>query len=214
MEKEYPMKKLALSISLTALLSGAATTTQAADVAAGEASFQICKTCHGQQGEGQLALNAPQLAGQYGWYLERQLNHYKAGIRGATPKDIHGAQMRPMSMTLADESAVKNVVAFMETLPVTRPASTLGGDAANGRALYAVCATCHGQNAEGNPALNAPRLNHLSDWYQLRQIKNFKEGIRGNHPRDIFGAQMVPMSMTLADEQAMKDVSAYINSLQ
>jgi cytochrome c oxidase subunit 2 len=173
----------------------------------------ICKTCHGQQGEGQLALNAPALAGQSTWYLERQLQNFKAGIRGADAKDIYGSQMRPMAMTLADDNAVKNVAAYITTLPVAKPTPTLGGDAAKGKSLYVVCAACHGQKAEGQLALNSPRLNHQHDWYLLRQLKNFKDGIRGKHPQDTFGAQMVPMAMTLADEEAMKNVIAYINSL-
>ncbi len=63
-------------------------------------------------------------------------------------------------------------------------------------------------------ALNSPQLANLQDWYILRQLKNFKEGVRGSHPKDTYGSQMRPMSMTLIDEQAMKDVAAYINSLQ
>lgn len=209
------MKPMVLPvICLTAMLLAAMShPALAQDTAAGEASFQICKTCHGQKGEGQLALNAPSLAGQHGWYLERQLQNFKAGIRGADAKDIYGSQMRPMSLTLADDAAVKNVVAYIKTLPAPKAKTTLGGDAAKGKALYVVCATCHGQKAEGLLPLNGPRLNNQHDWYLLRQIKNFKEGIRGKHPKDIYGAQMVPMSMTLADEEAMKNVIAYINSL-
>jgi hypothetical protein len=47
----------------------------------------------------------------------------------------------------------------------------------------------------------------------LTQLKNFKSGVRGTNPQDITGAQMRPMSMILADEQAMKDVIAYIQTL-
>ena len=186
---------------------------QAQDVSAGEAAFQICKTCHGQQGEGNLQLNAPNLTGQFDWYLVRQLQNFKAGIRGADPKDVYGSQMRPMAMTLADDNAIKNVAAYIQTLPVAKPAPTLGGDANQGKALYAVCATCHGQKAEGLLALNGPRLNNQQDWYLLRQLQNFKAGIRGKHPQDTFGMQMGPMAMTLADETAMKNVIAYILSL-
>lgn len=122
--------------------------------------------------------------------------------------------MRPMSMTLADDYAVKNVAAYIATLPETKAPTTLGGDANKGKPLYAVCATCHGQKAEGMLQLNAPPLAGQHDWYLLSQIKNFKEGVRGKHPQDVHGAQMVPMAMTLQNEQAMKDVIAYINSLK
>ncbi len=195
------------------LLAGMSSVAQAQDTAAGEASFQICKTCHGQQGEGQLALNAPALAGQFDWYLVRQLQNFKAGIRGKHPKDIYGSQMLPMAMTLADDNAVKNVVAYIKTLPEAQAKPTLDGDAAKGKPLYVVCATCHGQKGEGMLPLNSPRLNNQHDWYLLRQLKNFKAGIRGKHPQDTYGMQMVPMAMTLADEAAMKHVTAYIISL-
>ena len=142
------------------------------------------------------------------------MQNFKAGIRGADAKDIYGSQMRPMSLTLADDAAVKNVVAYIASLPAAKVKGTLGGDAAKGKALYVVCATCHGQKAEGLTPLNGPRLNNQHDWYLLRQIKNLKDGIRGKHPKDIYGAQMAPMSATLANEQAMKDVIAYMNSLQ
>ena len=216
--KEFDMRMkphvcLPMICLLIVLLASLHRPALAQDAAAGEAAFQICKTCHGQQGEGQQALNAPALAGQFDWYLERQLQNFKAGIRGADPKDIYGAQMRPMSLTLADDAAIKNVVAHIKTLPEAKPPSTLGGDAAKGKALYTVCATCHGQKAEGQLVLNAPRLNNQQDWYLLRQLQNYKAGIRGRHPKDIYGAQMSPMAMTLVDEQAMKDVIAYINSL-
>jgi hypothetical protein len=37
--------------------------------------------------------------------------------------------------------------------------------------------------------------------------------MRGYHPDDIFGTQMQAMSMTLQDEQAMRNVIAYIKTL-
>ena len=84
------------------------------------------------------------------------------------------------------------------------------GDAARGKPLYQVCVACHGAKGEGNKALNAPRLAGQEDWYIVRQLKNFKEGIRGTNPKDIYGMQMRPMAMTLANDQAMEDVAAYI----
>ncbi len=198
---------------MVTLLAGMNSSVQAQNAAAGEASFQICKTCHGPNGQGQQALNAPSLAGQFDWYVERQLQNFKAGIRGAHAKDIYGSQMRPMALTLADDNAVKNVVAYIKTLPAAKAPTTLGGDAAKGQPLYTVCAVCHGQKAEGLLALNSPRLDIQHDWYLLRQLQNFKAGIRGKHPKDIYGMQMSPMAMTLADDEAMKNIIAYINSL-
>ena len=61
--------------------------------------------------------------------------------------------------------------------------------------------------------MNAPRLSGISDWYLVRQLSNFKSGIRGIHPADTFGAQMSWMTTVLPDEAAINDVVAYINTL-
>ena len=51
------------------------------------------------------------------------------------------------------------------------------------------------------------------DWYLVRQLENFKSGVRGAHADDAAGAQMRPMAMMLADAAAMRNVAAYIVSL-
>ena len=71
-----------------------------------------------------------------------------------------------------------------------------------------------GPDAKGNKVLNAPNLTGLQDWYLVRQLKNFKKGIRGAHPEDTYGQQMRPMSMTLADDNTINNVVAHILSLR
>ncbi|MDA7755579.1 cytochrome B, partial [Pseudomonadales bacterium] len=46
---------------------------KAGDPLIGQATYPVCATCHGSQGEGIVALNSPKLSGQEGWYLETQL---------------------------------------------------------------------------------------------------------------------------------------------
>ena len=91
--------------------------------------------------------------------------------------------------------------------------SLAAGDPAKGKTLYATCGACHGQNAEGMEALNAPKLAGQEEWYPVRQLQNFKAGIRGTNPKDTYGMQMAPMAQTLPNEQAIADVAAYIKSL-
>ena len=43
------------------------------DPALGAASYALCAACHGAQGEGLVALNAPKLSGQNPRYLIEQL---------------------------------------------------------------------------------------------------------------------------------------------
>jgi cytochrome c oxidase subunit 2 len=84
------------------------------------------------------------------------------------------------------------------------------GDADRGKQFYQICAACHGEDARGNEDNAAPQLAGQYSWYLIRQLKNFRDGIRGADPRDINGAMMRPMAMTLPDDQAIEDVVAYI----
>ena len=179
-----------------------------------KALYEVCVACHGPDGAGNKTLNAPAIAGQEIWYLERQLKNYKAGIRGTNSKDIYGMQMRPMAMTLTTEQAIADVAAYASS-PKAKPlVQSIKGNANAGQAAYMICQTCHGPKGEGNKALNAPNLSGLQDWYLARQLKNFKKGIRGAHAEDTFGQQMRPMSMTLADDNTINNVLAYILSLR
>ncbi|CAM2009524.1 c-type cytochrome [Acanthopleuribacter pedis] len=208
------MKRFTFGLICMLMLTGA-TLWAAGDATKGKTLYTTCITCHGADGAGNKALNSPQIAGQEDWYLERQLKNFKSGVRGSNPKDTFGMQMRPMAMTLTNDQAIQDVIAYIKTLKPKKLEPTLtGGDATRGKSLYAVCVTCHGANAEGNKALNAPKLTGLQDWYQLQQLKLFKNRVRGADPKDTFGMQMAPMAMTLANEQAMKDVIAYIKTLK
>lgn len=183
------------------------------DPFAGQATYAVCAACHGPNGEGNQALNAPRTAGQEGWYLKRQIYNFKHGIRGAVDDDVYGKQMAPMAMTLVDDTAVNNVAAYIESLPDKPVPKTVKGDIENGRDLYVTCGTCHGRNGQGVWNLNAPRLAGMSDWYLVRQLNNFQKGIRGLQPGDGHGKQMHLMSVMLPTEQDINDVVAYINTL-
>ena len=110
------------------------------------------------------------------------------------------------------KTVIYPVVLLLVTAGTSLPVEA-AGDPERGKQLYALCAACHGPNAEGIPALNAPANAGQDPWYMTRQLKNFRAGIRGAHPDDTFGAQMRPMAMVLAGEEQIADVVAYINSL-
>lgn len=108
--------KLRSIIIAGSLLALSSTLAFAADAEKGKALYGLCGACHGANGEGQEALNAPRIAGQQSWYTIRQLNNFKNGVRGTDPKDTYGIQMAPMAMTLPDDEAVENVAAYIESL--------------------------------------------------------------------------------------------------
>jgi len=86
-------------------------------------------------------------------------------------------------------------------------------DVLAGQTAFAVCSSCHGAEAQGNPAMHAPKLSGQSAAYLKRQLENFKSEKRGVHALDIFGQQMAPMAATLADKAAIDNVVAYIETL-
>jgi cytochrome c oxidase subunit 2 len=186
----------------------------AADPLAGAAQYAVCMACHGPSGEGNPSLNAPRLAGQQAWYLRRQLYAFRNGLRGVHANDTYGAQMRAFASMLPDDAAIRNLAAYVETLPGHEPVATVTGNAKRGRSLYTTCGNCHGMNGEGVWALNAPRLADMSDWYMVRQLQNFQQRIRGAHSQDFYGWQMATMADSLADDRAINDIVAYVNTLE
>ena len=178
----------------------------------GAATYAVCAACHGAEGQGQLAYNAPKLSGQDPTYMKQQLKNYKLGRRGSHDDDEYGKQMAPMAATLYNDELVDNVLAYIGTLPDTPAEKKIEGDVEHGAELYVICANCHGADGQGI-RMNAPRQAGMDDWYLERQLKNFKSGVRGAHPQDLSGKQMGFMARTLHDDQAIRDVVAYINTL-
>ena len=183
--------------------------------------YQLCSACHGPQGHGNRELMAPAIAGLPEWYVVNQLRKFKNGGRGAHPADIAGLRMRPMARTLdAGRNQERNrkevdthtIAHYVSNLEPKQPKDEVkGGDPVRGKALYLTCQACHGENSEGKKELKAPTQIYLEDWYMLEQLKKFKRGLRGANPKDIEGMTMRPIVLaTLPDEQAMKDVVAYI----
>ena len=173
---------------------------------------RLCAQCHGVNGEGQKSIEAPSIAGLPEWYVNAQLKKFMIGARGLHPKDIAGTRMRPMAKTLTPEGDLDSVAKYTANLKVrSSPSTVVGGRPLKGEAVFATCSACHGADANGNQALNAPRLRGQNDWYMFTQLKNFKGGVRGGNAEiDPTGASMRAISLTL-DEQAMKDVIAYIS---
>ena len=176
--------------------------------------FVTCEPCHGPAAAGRQARNAPAIAAQEPWYLERQIENFKAGRRGTHDQDLYGMQMRPMALELQTPERVRAVVDYISSLPHPRQELTVQGDTKKGAELFLVCAVCHGEDGRGDATVGAPRLTVQQDWYLVRQIRNFKEGLRGYHADDRYGQEMKPMTGTLPDEAAIRDVVAYVQTLR
>lgn len=176
-----------------------------------------CASCHGENAEGDAALGAPTLANLDQWYIQIQLQKFLTGLRGTHFKDADGITMRtaldfiPMDQTQPTISFLSH---YLGSLPRAERAVTVEGDAQRGAEHYTTCIACHGADGKGNRALEAPPLVGQSDWYLLKQLEKYRIGARGFDPRDVHGQQMAAMSKVLPDDQSLKDVIAYIRSLE
>jgi cytochrome c553 len=180
----------------------------------GQEVFETCVPCHNADGSGNPAIGAPNIAGMKEWYVEREVEKFRAGVRGMQFSDVEGMRMRPMALSLTSEDDVKAVAHYVETLPPVRHASSLPGDPKAGEALYATCAACHGDSGAGNQDLGAPRIAGVDDWYLATELRKFRGGVRGTNPKDREGRLMRPMARTLADEDAIRNVVAYVETLK
>jgi len=182
--------------------------------ARGQQVFQTCVPCHQPDGSGNAEIGAPNIAGMNAWYVVEELEKFRAGSRGAQFSDMEGMRMRPMALSLDSDEDVHLVAQYVESLPPVRHAATLPGDAQAGAALFATCSACHGDNGAGNPDLKAPRIAGVDDWYLATELRKFKSGVRGANPKDREGRLMRPMARTLADDDAVRNVVAYVETLK
>jgi cytochrome c553 len=183
----------------------------AADPQRGKALFVACAGCHGGSAEGVAALNAPLLAGLDSDYIVRELRMFRSGLRGNTA-DTYGYMMTARAGTLPGDRAVRDVAAYIATLPVAASASSTLGDPVRGKALYESCAACHGSEANGNAVNGSPGLRNQNDAYLRNQLRNFRSGVRGLHPEDAGGVQMRAAALLLTNPRDIEDVIAFINS--
>ena len=205
---------IALTASIAGLPSFSAYAQQyaAVDTTNQPLSNKVCATCHGGEGQGNPVVGGPSLAGLEPWYLRKQLENFRAGIRGSQKDYIPGNEMQASVARLSD-AEIDDLVNTIAGWRVIENDHTIEGDLSNGESLYANCAACHGADGEGNEALGAPGLVGRNDWYMFRQIKLFKSGYRGVHPDDTAGKLMRPSTQALKSDQDVNDVLAYINSL-
>jgi len=106
-----------------------------------------------------------------------------------------------MKMTIIAAAAIALVGSFGSAIAA--------GDAAAGKAKFAVCAGCHGPTGAGNEPLKYPKLAGMDEAYAAQQLRDFKSGKR-NTP---MAATMKAMTAGLSDAD-MDNLGAYIATLK
>lgn len=178
-----------------------------------EKMISMCTLCHGNNGEGLEARSGPKIAGLSSSYLARQLSHFQSGWRGSHEEDIYGQQMVVLTQSWKPED-IDAISAYYAGLHEAKPVSTFDGDPSRGKTLYETCASCHGDQGEGNTDLQAPRLAYQADWAVYQALKTFMSGARGYHEEDDAGQQMrLSVQEALTDQDA-RDLASYIINLR
>jgi len=216
--QNFSCRKLAfwtLTLAAGGLSSSGCRLDSANAASRGQEVFQTCVPCHNTDGSGNSAVGAPNIAGMKQWYVQAQLQKFRSGARGMHFNDVEGMRMRPMALSLISDADVEAVARYVEGLPPVPHPPVLKGDAQAGdNQFHLICAACHGQNGQGNPDLKAPRLAGIDDWYLATQLRKYRSGVRGTSPKDIEGRMMRPMARGLADDEAVRNVVAYIDTLK
>ncbi len=202
------MKKPAI-VLISALMSAIATPTLLAqgDAAVGQAKAALCATCHGNDGNSQLAIN-PKLAGQSARYMVKQLMDFKSGARP-------GPTMAAMVAALSDED-MADIAAWYASQE-----ATVGG--ANpelielGESIYragnqdlsvAACSACHAPDGKGNAPAGFPALSGQHQEYTLLQLQQFRSGERAN---DLSG--MMRTVVERLTDRELQALASYVSGL-
>jgi cytochrome c553 len=133
-----------------------------------------CTMCHGDRGVSNA--NTPNLAGQYGAVVYKQLQDYKSGARSS-------AIMSPRVANLSDRD-MRDLAAYYAYLPRLPPYHPTTAGPAPQIVLHGApmrnippCATCHG---EIDHKVGTPWLEGESAVYLRTQLEEFASGTRHN----------------------------------
>ena len=164
---------------------------------------EVCAACHGEQGISASA-EFPNLAGQSGTAIYKQLNDYHTGSRS-------NQFMTDVAKAL-DENAIADVAAYYAGQPMRNPSPSTLADAPEA-IIHLVeigdpnrnippCAACHRQGAGG--PIDAPVLSEQRQEYLTSQLKMFASGQRRN---DVYG-RMRAIAAKLTDNE-INGLAAY-----
>lgn len=145
----------------------------------GRVAYEVCQGCHRPDGLGRADGSYPQLAGQFATVLIKQMADIRAGVR-ENPK------MHPfISVRVISLQEMADIAAYLQGLKVpTENGRGPGTGLERGAQLYARnCEDCHGKQGEGDDAEFYPVVAGQHFLYLVRQIRNIRDGTRGNANR-------------------------------
>lgn len=147
------------------------------NIRAGGEIYELCATCHNDNGWGKEDGSFPVIAGQHRSVIIKQLADIRARNReNPTMYPFTGDDM------LGGPQGLEDVAGYIAQLPVNpTPATGEGIRLDVGKKLFnEKCMACHGDHGQGNAEAFFPKIQGQHYAYILRQLQWIRDGRRKN----------------------------------
>ncbi len=147
------------------------------NVEEGEKIYELCASCHADNGWGKKDGSFPVIAGQHRSVIIKQLADIRARNRD-------NPTMYPFSGddVIGGPQGLEDVAEYISQLPKNTVAGKGDGTQLNnGEKIFnQMCSACHGDKGQGNAQSFFPRIQGQHYAYTLRQLQWMRDGRRKN----------------------------------
>ncbi|MES1982020.1 MAG: c-type cytochrome [Pseudomonadota bacterium] len=152
------------------------------DPVAGKEKSQLCQGCHGEDGNSVEPM-IPKLAGQYSFYIAKELRNFQSGerkhqIMSAMAATISDADLADIAAYFASQDKMKGDGSGENAVGHEL---VFNGDMSRG---IQACMTCHGVNGKGitGGSTQFPVIGGQHKAYLREQLFNWRSSSRTNSP--------------------------------
>lgn len=148
---------------------------------------EACEACHYENAVGDPAGTFPQLAGQHGNVIIKQMAEIAGGFRVnftmlpySTTKALVSSTEDLFKHPLTSTQALADIAAYLASLPISINTTKGPGKSLDkGKKLFeSRCSKCHGVNGKGKAVASIPALAGQNYNYLMRQIDVYNKGSR------------------------------------
>lgn len=172
---------------------------------AGKKTYELCATCHYDNGWGKEDGSFPVIAAQHKSVIIKQLADIRARNReNPTMFPFAGDDI------LGGVQGLEDVAGYIATLPANpKPGKGDGKQLEMGKKLYTEkCVACHGEKGEGNAEAFYPRIQGQHYAYLLRQLQWIRDGRRKNA-----NPAMLALTKDL-DDKTLSAIADYVSHIE
>ena len=166
---------------------------------------ELCLECHANTDSvTSSGVGVPQLAGQYGGYLFKQLRNFKSGERK------HHVMSKMVEQL--NEEDLQNIATYFANQPVMQGKGGNSNPIAQNlffrgdlKRNIMSCKSCHGVDGKGTHSANDinPVIAGQSQFYLREQLRNWRSASRTNSPSQVMN--VIAKSLTDAEIEALAE---------